>query len=75
MATDLHRPVTTPAPSPAGEPGAAVRAEGLTRAFDGRAVIDGLDLTLKAGGSPPCWDAAGAASPPCCGCWPGSTMR
>lgn len=50
MATDLHRPVTTtPAPSPAGEPEAAVRVEGLTRAFDGRAVIDGLDLTLKAG--------------------------
>ncbi|MYR98529.1 MULTISPECIES: ABC transporter ATP-binding protein [unclassified Streptomyces] len=49
MATDLHRPVTAPAPSPAGEPEAAVRVEGLTRAFDGRAVIDGLDLTLKAG--------------------------
>ncbi|MEU3974109.1 ABC transporter ATP-binding protein [Streptomyces bacillaris] len=49
MATDLHRPVTAPAPSPAGEPEAAVRVEGLTRAFDGRAVIDDLDLTLKAG--------------------------
>ncbi|MFD3975309.1 ABC transporter ATP-binding protein [Streptomyces cyaneofuscatus] len=49
MATDLHRPVTIPTPSPAGEPEAAVRVEGLTRAFDGRAVIDGLDLTLKAG--------------------------
>jgi len=49
MATDLHRPVTTPSPSPAGEPEAAVRVEGLTRSFDGRAVIDGLDLTLKAG--------------------------
>ncbi|MFD3649497.1 ABC transporter ATP-binding protein [Streptomyces cyaneofuscatus] len=41
--------MTTPAPSPTGEPEAAVRVEGLTRSFDGRAVIDGLDLTLKAG--------------------------
>ncbi|MGA6175330.1 ABC transporter ATP-binding protein [Streptomyces sp. NPDC012600] len=49
MATDLHRPVTAPVPSPGGESEAAVRVEGLTRAFDGRAVIDGLDLTLKAG--------------------------
>ncbi|MFD8622122.1 ABC transporter ATP-binding protein [Streptomyces sp. NPDC059513] len=49
MATDLHRPVTAPAPSPAGAPEAAVRVEGLTRAFDGRAVLDRLDLTLEAG--------------------------
>ncbi len=53
MATDLHRPVNTllaPAPSASAEaPEAAVRVEGLTRAFDGRAVIDDLDLTLKAG--------------------------
>ncbi|NUV69316.1 MULTISPECIES: ABC transporter ATP-binding protein [unclassified Streptomyces] len=48
MATDLHRPVKThPAPPPVAE--AAVRVEGLTRSFDGRAVIDDLDLTLNAG--------------------------
>ncbi|WP_405495596.1 ABC transporter ATP-binding protein [Streptomyces sp. NBC_00096] len=40
MATDLHRPVIADS---------AVRVAGLTRAFDGRAVIDGLDLTLRAG--------------------------
>ncbi|MCX5197308.1 ABC transporter ATP-binding protein [Streptomyces sp. NBC_00249] len=40
MATDLHGAVI---------PQTAVRARGLTRAFDGRAVIDGLDLTLRAG--------------------------
>ncbi|MEU7031032.1 ABC transporter ATP-binding protein [Streptomyces sp. NPDC046275] len=34
MATDLHRTVTV---------------RGLTRSFDGRAVVDGLDLTLGAG--------------------------
>ncbi|MDX3605567.1 MULTISPECIES: ABC transporter ATP-binding protein [Streptomyces] len=58
MATDLHRPVKSPL-----EPGstasastshedaeAAVRVAGLTRSFDGRAVIDELDLALKAGG-------------------------
>ncbi|WP_435596972.1 ABC transporter ATP-binding protein [Streptomyces anulatus] len=55
MATDLHRPVKdTLAPSPrsaapAGAPEAAVRVAGLTRAFDGRPVIDDLDLTLRAG--------------------------
>ncbi|MFF3032451.1 ABC transporter ATP-binding protein [Streptomyces rubiginosohelvolus] len=58
MATDLHRPVKTlletgpaDAPPPASHNGAeaAVRVEGLTRSFDGRAVIDDLDLTLKAG--------------------------
>ncbi|MFD4026810.1 ABC transporter ATP-binding protein [Streptomyces sp. NPDC058576] len=53
MATDLHRPVNTllaPTPSASAEASeAAVRVEGLTRAFDGRAVIDDLDLTLKAG--------------------------
>ncbi|MGW8987363.1 ABC transporter ATP-binding protein [Streptomyces parvus] len=48
MATDLHRPVKThPAPPPVAE--TAVRVEGLTRSFDGRAVIDDLDLTLNAG--------------------------
>ncbi|MFJ9504726.1 ABC transporter ATP-binding protein [Streptomyces anulatus] len=55
MATDLHRPVKdTLAPDPrsaasAGAPEAAVRVAGLTRAFDGRPVIDDLDLTLRAG--------------------------
>ncbi|RUP65958.1 Aliphatic sulfonates import ATP-binding protein SsuB [Streptomyces sp. NP10] len=58
MATDLHRPVKTlletgPADTapPASHNGAdaAVRVEGLTRSFDGRAVIDDLDLSLKAG--------------------------
>lgn len=55
MATDLHRPVKdtlAPDPRPAasgGAPEAAVRVAGLTRAFDGRPVIDDLDLTLRAG--------------------------
>ncbi|MFI1650065.1 ATP-binding cassette domain-containing protein [Streptomyces avidinii] len=40
MATDVHRAVAT---------AAAVEVTGLTRSFDGRAVIDGLDLTLRAG--------------------------
>ncbi|MET9603474.1 ABC transporter ATP-binding protein [Streptomyces sp. NPDC006512] len=40
MATDVQGAVI---------PRAAVRVEGLTRAFDGRAVIDGLDLALRAG--------------------------
>ncbi|MET7523349.1 ABC transporter ATP-binding protein [Streptomyces sp. NPDC005248] len=42
MATDLHGPVTARSDT-------AVRVEGLTRSFDGRAVVDGLDLTLRAG--------------------------
>ncbi|MEU9162198.1 ABC transporter ATP-binding protein [Streptomyces sp. NPDC048424] len=42
MATDVHGAVAT-------EPGTAVRVAALTRSFDGRAVIDGLDLTLRAG--------------------------
>ncbi|MER8265716.1 ABC transporter ATP-binding protein [Streptomyces griseus] len=55
MATDLHRPVkddlapVPPAALSAGAPEAAVRVEGLTRSFDGRPVVDGLDLTLRAG--------------------------
>uniref|UniRef100_A0AAU2VD75 ABC transporter ATP-binding protein n=1 Tax=Streptomyces sp. NBC_00003 TaxID=2903608 RepID=A0AAU2VD75_9ACTN len=44
MATDLHGPVTTTTAT-----ADAVRVEGLTRAFDGRPVIDGLELTLCAG--------------------------
>jgi sulfonate transport system ATP-binding protein len=42
MATDLHREVS-------GATGPAVRTEGLRRSFDGRAVIDGLELTVRAG--------------------------
>jgi sulfonate transport system ATP-binding protein len=42
MATDIHRQVTA-------DTGPVVRAEGLRRSFDGRAVIDGLELTLGAG--------------------------
>ncbi|MER5886486.1 ABC transporter ATP-binding protein [Streptomyces sp. NPDC001941] len=38
MATDLHRPVST-----------AVRVEGLSRSFDGRPVIDDLELTVHSG--------------------------
>ncbi|MFE4664306.1 ABC transporter ATP-binding protein [Streptomyces sp. NPDC056716] len=40
MATDLHRPVSTPA---------AVHVAGLTRSFDGRAVIDRLELDVQSG--------------------------
>lgn len=44
MATDLHRQVTH------GETtDAAVRVGSLTRSFDGRPVIDGLDLTVRQG--------------------------
>lgn len=42
MATDLHGPVSARSET-------AVRVEGLTRSFDGRAIVDGLDLTLRAG--------------------------
>jgi sulfonate transport system ATP-binding protein len=44
MATDLHRQV-----GPGEQNGTAVRVEGLTRAFNGRPVIDKLDLTLRPG--------------------------
>ncbi|MFF1834379.1 ABC transporter ATP-binding protein [Streptomyces sp. NPDC058231] len=43
MATDLHGPVSAHATD------AAVQVTGLTRSFDGRNVVDGLDLTLRAG--------------------------
>ncbi|MFI7342789.1 ABC transporter ATP-binding protein [Streptomyces sp. NPDC050085] len=43
MATDVHRPVT-----PQTED-LAVRVAGLTRSFDGRAVIDDLQLDVKPG--------------------------
>ncbi|WP_405546518.1 ABC transporter ATP-binding protein [Streptomyces phaeochromogenes] len=52
MATDVHRPVTTEkvttAPA-APAPSSVVRVEGLTRSFDGRAVIDNLQLDVKPG--------------------------
>ncbi|MEU2132799.1 ABC transporter ATP-binding protein [Streptomyces sp. NPDC018352] len=47
MATDLHGAVSPAAPTGPAE--SAVRVRGLTRSFDGRAVVDGLDLTLRAG--------------------------
>ncbi|WP_424215057.1 ABC transporter ATP-binding protein [Streptomyces sp. BI20] len=47
MATDVHGPLTAPAPDT--DAADSVRVTGLTRAFDGRAVIDGLDLSLRAG--------------------------
>ncbi|MET9494227.1 ABC transporter ATP-binding protein [Streptomyces sp. NPDC006552] len=43
MATDVHRPVTHRAD------GSAVRVAGLTRSFDGRAVIDDLELAVEPG--------------------------
>ncbi|UUU35778.1 ABC transporter ATP-binding protein [Streptomyces sp. CA-210063] len=56
MATDVHRPVTTneahPAPAAtthAPAPAPAVHVEGLTRSFDGRAVIDDLRLDIRPG--------------------------
>ncbi|MDT9696835.1 ABC transporter ATP-binding protein [Streptomyces sp. P17] len=42
MATDVHRPVTTKAAQ-------AVHVEGLTRSFDGRPVIDRLQLDIRRG--------------------------
>ncbi|MET8694436.1 ABC transporter ATP-binding protein [Streptomyces bauhiniae] len=45
MATDVHGPVS-PATTPVAQ---AVHVEGLTRAFDGRAVIDDLHVDLAPG--------------------------
>ncbi|GHF00886.1 ABC transporter ATP-binding protein [Streptomyces griseoluteus] len=45
MATDVHGPVS-PAATPVAQ---AVHVEGLTRAFDGRAVVDDLHLDLAPG--------------------------
>ncbi|MFD7922656.1 ABC transporter ATP-binding protein [Streptomyces sp. NPDC059740] len=48
MATDLHRKVTTPTgPAPDGRDAVVVR--GLSRRFEGRTVIGGLDLTVRDG--------------------------
>ncbi|MCF3123626.1 ABC transporter ATP-binding protein [Streptomyces arenae] len=44
MATDVHRPVT-----PAPRTPSAVRVDGLTRSFDGRAVIEDLHLDVRQG--------------------------
>ncbi|MGW7265368.1 ABC transporter ATP-binding protein [Streptomyces sp. NPDC054842] len=47
MATDVHRPVTPKRTAPVPAP--AVRVDGLTRSFDGRAVIDHLRLDVQPG--------------------------
>ncbi|MGW2343199.1 ABC transporter ATP-binding protein [Streptomyces sp. NPDC001661] len=51
MATDVHRPVTPPAPSPETSVGAgsAVYVEGLSRSFGGRSVINELHLDIQPG--------------------------
>ncbi|KPC69195.1 aliphatic sulfonate ABC transporter ATP-binding protein, partial [Streptomyces sp. NRRL F-6602] len=65
MATDLHRTVTPSGPEPAGDPTtdtpvdtaakadqerpAAVRVQGLSRVFDGRRILDDLDLEIAPG--------------------------
>ncbi|MFD3915359.1 ABC transporter ATP-binding protein [Streptomyces sp. NPDC088147] len=55
MATDIPgqvNPLNTaqvPGTAPVSDGAVAVRVEGLTRAFDGRPVIDRLDLTLRPG--------------------------
>ncbi|MGW2328063.1 ABC transporter ATP-binding protein [Streptomyces sp. NPDC001700] len=52
MATDLHRQVTPPtvnALTKEATDDAAVRVGSLTRSFDGRAVIDNLELTIQQG--------------------------
>lgn len=50
MATDVHRPVTpTTSTTSTTRATSAVRVHGLTRSFDGRAVIDQLELDVKPG--------------------------
>ncbi|MFJ9627135.1 ABC transporter ATP-binding protein [Streptomyces sp. NPDC101175] len=49
MATDVHRPVTAGPAAAAPTTAQAVRVEGLTRAFDGRPVLDGLRLDVRQG--------------------------
>ncbi|MFD7298371.1 ABC transporter ATP-binding protein [Streptomyces sp. NPDC059897] len=48
MATDVHRPVTH-SPETALGTGSAVHVEGLSRSFDGRAVIEDLQLDIQPG--------------------------
>ncbi|MGF0117242.1 ABC transporter ATP-binding protein [Promicromonospora sp. Marseille-Q5078] len=54
--TDVHRPVAAPArpaaatpTTPGTAPDATLRAHGVSLGYDGRRVIDGLDLELPAG--------------------------
>ncbi|MEV4972341.1 ABC transporter ATP-binding protein [Streptomyces scopuliridis] len=49
MATDIPGQVSPASTGPKSDDAVAVRVEGLTRAFDGRPVIDRLDLTLRPG--------------------------
>ncbi len=49
MATDVHGPVTTRPADPSPVAAQAVRVEGLTRSFDGRPVIDKLQLDVRQG--------------------------
>ncbi|WP_223206220.1 ABC transporter ATP-binding protein [Streptomyces xanthii] len=49
MATDVHRPLTGSESDRADSPAVAVRVAGLTRSFDGRAVIDDLRLDVRPG--------------------------
>ncbi|MEV1022004.1 ABC transporter ATP-binding protein [Streptomyces sp. NPDC050264] len=52
MATDVHRPVTSPSsPTSPASPteGLAVHVAGLTRSFDGRTVIEDLQLDVQPG--------------------------
>ncbi|MFJ9903714.1 ABC transporter ATP-binding protein [Streptomyces sp. NPDC101152] len=50
MATDVHRPVSPgPVATQAVPTAQAVHVEGLTRSFDGRAVIDDLRLDVRPG--------------------------
>ncbi|MET7915355.1 ABC transporter ATP-binding protein [Streptomyces avermitilis] len=54
MATDVHRPVSTQKAATAAAQtttaaASAVRVDGLTRSFDGRAVIDNLQLDVRPG--------------------------
>ncbi|GDY61276.1 hypothetical protein SAV14893_006690 [Streptomyces avermitilis] len=54
MATDVHRPLSTQKAATAAAQAStaaasAVRVDGLTRSFDGRAVIDNLELDVRPG--------------------------
>ncbi|GLW47052.1 aliphatic sulfonates import ATP-binding protein SsuB [Streptomyces sp. NBRC 14336] len=49
MATDLHRPTSPRARRRTVKAPLAVRVDGLTRAYDGRPVLDGLRLDIRPG--------------------------